>query len=103
MSQRVSRGGPEVTLAAVIVCAPQSFIQKLTRGGASHREGAKLQPKGPGMGFSGRGSEPSPLVGLGERCKIPKQGPGLKFGATRDLKSHSRNTKYNNFLKANML
>jgi len=57
--------------------------------------------------FLGRGSEPPPrgseppphqLRGLGERCncKLPQKGPGgapenLKFVATWDLKSHSRN------------
>jgi len=41
------------------------------------------RPEGPrvGVGFWGGGSEPLPyqLGGLGERCKLPQWGPGLKI------------------------
>jgi len=51
--------------------------------GVSHRDGAKLQPEARmaegRVEFLGRGSEPPlhQLGGLGERCKLPKQGMGI--------------------------
>ena len=65
--------------------------------GVSHREGAKLRHEGPRAGWGSWEGAASPLPphqlrGLGSGVSSPSRFH-LKFGATWDLKSHSRNTK----------